>query len=82
MTLILKNPIAIPRFSGGNTLNKVNIVKDCSTPAIKPWTTRAKVSITSFGLSAATSRATTKMHSPPTKVLRWPKLSMSHALSN
>jgi hypothetical protein len=82
IVLMLKNPIAIPRFSGGNTLNNVNIDSDCSTPDSRPWTTRAATNTSSFGLSAATSSATTKTHSPTTKVLRCPKLAISQALSN
>src|SRR5574339_488492 len=53
ITLMLKNPIARPRRSGGKTLKSVNIVSDCSTPAISPCTTRVPISTLSLGLAPA-----------------------------
>ena len=61
---IAQNPIATPRFSGGNSREMIAIPNGCIIPAPIPCTIRAKINASSFPESPHKSEPKVKSNKP------------------
>ena len=75
-------PIAVPRRSGGKTLNILNMASGWPIPVANPCNTRPRINRSILGAVALMKAPALKMVIVAMKVMRWPSTSISQELSS